>query len=96
VRHASREAAAKCFSCGEFFCRECVVEHGGRLLCSPCLARSVSGPGAGVRKRAAARAAALVSGCLVLWLGFYVMGALLVRIPAEVHDGTVWRRITGE
>jgi hypothetical protein len=96
ARHPAREAAARCPSCREFFCRECVVEHEGRLLCAPCLARlETRAPGIGAR-RAWARFAALAGGCLVLWLAFCVLGALLVKIPPRVADGSVWEDLGGK
>lgn len=35
--HALREAVAKCMVCLGMFCRECVVEHDGRMTCKHCL-----------------------------------------------------------
>jgi hypothetical protein len=35
--HEEREAVSRCPSCGRFFCRECVLPHDGRLLCSACI-----------------------------------------------------------
>lgn len=93
ARHISREAAARCPACGEFFCRECVVEHAGKLLCAPCLAKVTTNGGqrrerlAGVR-----RATGAVAAGLGLWLAFYGLGALLLKIPPEFHDGTVWKK----
>jgi hypothetical protein len=91
ARHGEREAAARCPSCGEFFCRECIVEHEGRLLCAACLARlrnqAPEGPRSGP---ALGRIATLGAGCLVLWLAFSLLGALLIRIPPRIADGTAW------
>lgn len=95
VRHSTREAAARCPECGGFFCRECVVEHAGRLLCAPCLAKISQG--AEVRRVRWARcrgALQATAGLAVLWLVFYMAGALLLKIPLQVHDGTVWRRMS--
>ena len=36
--HALREAAVQCPSCKRFFCRECVTEHAGRMICVNCVA----------------------------------------------------------
>ena len=36
--------------------------------------------------------AALGLGLLLLWMLFYGFGSLLLRIPGEVHDGTIWKR----
>lgn len=93
VRHPAREAAARCPGCHRFFCRECVVEHAGKLLCAACLARLTA---AAARRRARLaglrRALWSAAGALLLWAMFYVSGALLLKIPSEYHDGTAWRR----
>ena len=36
-RHPERPASARCPACGGTYCRECVVEHDGRILCASCL-----------------------------------------------------------
>ena len=91
VRHTTREAAARCPACGEFFCRECVVEHAGKLLCAPCLAKSAVA--SEIRRKKLVRlrrAAQTVAGLLALWFAFYGLGALLLKVPPTVHDGTIW------
>ena len=35
--HADREASARCPSCKNDFCRECITEHDGKMLCVNCL-----------------------------------------------------------
>jgi hypothetical protein len=93
AQHADREAAAKCPGCGHFFCRECVVEHGGRLLCSACLKKASSVVAArhpGWRRAIPMLVAGL--GVVLLWGVFYLLGNTLVKIPPEFHEGTIWRR----
>lgn len=93
VRHPAREAAAQCRECGGPFCRECVSEHEGRLVCAPCLARLLK-PTETAKRRGfggVMRAAKLAAGVLVLWLCFYWLGSLLTKIPVEFHEGTIWR-----
>jgi hypothetical protein len=71
-----------------------VVDHGGRVLCSDCLAKAVVQPVA--RKRrwpVVRRAASLVGAIGVAWLSFHGLGVALLRIPATFHDGTVWQTI---
>lgn len=94
ARHTAREAAARCPACGEFFCRECIVEHDGKLLCSACLAKQ-TGATARRRERLAGirRGLRTAGGILALWLTFYSIGSLLKKIPPDLHDGTVWRKI---
>ena len=38
--HPDREAVARCVGCETLYCRECVAEHDGRMLCSACLAQA--------------------------------------------------------
>ena len=40
--HPDREASARCPACGNFFCHECVVEHGSRIICASCLAKETA------------------------------------------------------
>ncbi|HEY4249520.1 MAG TPA: hypothetical protein VGM64_22040 [Lacunisphaera sp.] len=94
VRHPVREAVARCSSCDEHFCRECVVEHEGVLLCAVCLARE-AGPKTLEQKSAGMRfgKAVLTVACvLLLWVVFYGFGQFLKTIPLSVHEGTIWRR----
>lgn len=92
VRHAGREAAARCPGCAQFFCRECVSEHGGRWLCAPCLARAAAaaGPRAG-RGRSWRRLGGLAAAFAGITLVFFLLGTFLRRIPPDFHEGTVWR-----
>ncbi len=86
VQHPSREAVARCPSCVRFYCRECVVEHDGRLLCTSCLAKS-SAPVRRSRGIAAvAWFGAAAAGLLMAWASFYYTGSLLAKIPSEFHQ----------
>ncbi len=94
VRHSSREAAARCPSCGEFFCRECVVEHEGKLLCAACLGRAVAAiDRRRQRWKILGRIATATAGAIVLWMCFDATGSLLLKIPPAFHDGTVWKEL---
>lgn len=94
ARHPAREAAARCPSCGEFFCRECVVEHAGRLLCAACLEKAVAAVARRRRRWTAVRRLAMATtGAIVLWVSFEAVGALLLKIPPAFHDGTVWKQM---
>lgn len=93
LHHGDREAVARCPECGQFFCRECVVEHEDRVLCAACLRRLLR-PAARPGRSAfrwLARAAAFGLGLVTAWLVFYGTGRILLNIPAAVHDGTVWQ-----
>ncbi len=97
VRHSTREAAARCPGCGEFFCRECVVEHDGKLLCAPCLAKVSRGTQSRRRRFLQfGRVAQTIAGLLLLWFLIYGLGALLLKAPPDFHDGTIWRHAEEE
>lgn len=95
--HALREAVARCPSCGRFLCRECVTEHDGQILCALCLGqpRTVlareSLPWLWFR-----RASLCLLGLLAAWVFFYLLGEVLLAIPAEVHEGTIWQSVWEE
>jgi len=87
-QHPSREAAARCPSCRRFFCRECVTEHEGRLICRACMAAQTAAPPRPGRGLAdAGVAAGSLFGFLLAWILFYYLGLMLTRIPAEFHTG---------
>jgi hypothetical protein len=93
IRHPAREAVARCPGCGEHFCRECVVEHAGVLLCSSCLAKAAAPVVAprGTNWSKVSEILLTVAGVVLLWVVFYGFGQLLKAIPATVHEGTVWQ-----
>lgn len=87
--HAHREAAAKCPQCGKFYCRECVTEHEGRVMCRTCLdalleQSEVAGPG---WLRAVGSWALSGVGFLFAIYCFYQIGRVLLRIPSKFHTG---------
>lgn len=90
--HAQREAVARCPECGRNFCRECVTEHKGRMLCAACL--SVALTGHAVRRNIFGclfRPALMLLGLVVVWTVFYCIGSGLLSIPASFHEGTFWQ-----
>ncbi len=90
--HQHREAAAQCPDCERFFCRECVTEHDGRMLCATCLSRrSSSENSAGSRFTWLYRSLLLLTGFVLLWSIFYYLGRLLILLPTSFHDGTLWQ-----
>lgn len=88
LHHPQREAAARCPSCRRFYCRECVVDHSGRLLCTSCLAAETAGRR--VHRawwRIGARLVAAVAMLLVAWLFFYLATLGVLGLPAKFHEG---------
>lgn len=86
--HDAREAACRCPACGRSYCRECVSEHAGRLLCAACLGRITAGRDAGAgRLRKLAPAAMIAAAILLAWLTYWAAGesvmSLLRRLQQE-------------
>ncbi len=96
--HLEREAAARCPSCERFFCRECVTEHDGRLLCAACLRALFAAAQRPARARrswrkpllAAARVAVLAFSLFLSWFFFDLLGRKLVSLPDEFHLDSLW------
>ncbi len=92
LNHSLREAVARCPECGRFFCRECITEHEGRVLCAACLRQRVQPRF--TRRRGlvwAWRSVQFLAGLFTVWLFFYLLGGQLLSIDSAVHEGTVWR-----
>jgi hypothetical protein len=88
--HARREAVARCPACGNFFCRECITEHEGRMTCARCLLEDQAPRRSRRFLSVVLRGFQLLAGVLVLWLAFFLMGRGLLKIPSSFHDGTFW------
>ena len=98
VIHLDREAAARCPSCGRFYCRECVTEHEGRLLCERFAARSQPTRARGAWKKpllAAGRVVSLTASVLLAWFFFHLLGRELVSLPDEFHAANLWKPLGG-
>ncbi len=92
AHHADREAVARCPQCERFFCRECIAEHEGRVLCALCL--SVSHDRQGGRRTYVHRLLPPLQfalGLIVLWGCFYYLGQTLMVLPDQFHEGTMWQ-----
>ena len=93
--HEHREAAALCPECSRFFCRECVTEHNGRVLCSECIGKQLKT----LKLRSnyfskTAHAILILLGILTAWYFFFYTGQTLLALPDSFHDGTFWKTET--
>ncbi|MDP6045273.1 MAG: rhomboid family protein [Phycisphaerae bacterium] len=89
--HADREAAARCPECKRFFCRECVTEHDGRVICADCLTAAASESDS--RRWSPATLTpylAATAGMLAAWTAYYYLGRILLGIPHQFHEGVMW------
>jgi len=92
--HSAREAVARCPECGRFFCRECVVEHEDRVICSGCLAQlqaaSATKPKRKLNLAPLVRFAAACLGLIIGWIIFFSAGRMLLAIPDSSHARDLW------
>lgn len=92
-QHSAREAAARCPACRRFFCRECITEHDGKMICGECLRAKRSPQGKSRSLWAVGPLAVLwVLGLGLGFLFFYGMGRILLTMPTSYHDGTIWQQ----
>jgi hypothetical protein len=84
--HPEREAVCRCTGCLRSFCRECVVDHEGRVLCVACLPKQVET----VARRFGGRTLLLWlsagAGFLAAWAFFYMAGQLLMGVSRAWDD----------
>jgi hypothetical protein len=85
--HEAREAVCRCPACRRSYCRECVSEHEGRLLCAVCLsgvaARSEAGAGVFGKLAPLGMIAAAI---LIAWLAYWAAGASLIGVIRRLHQ----------
>jgi hypothetical protein len=89
LNHALREAAVQCPSCRRFFCRECVTEHAGRMICGSCVTALTRSESKTARAATARWTILALAGILLAWLVFYYLGLTLSRIPSKFHDASL-------
>lgn len=90
--HGEREAAACCLECKRYYCRECVTEHEGRVLCSSCLVQLTDSEKDRVSRLIPVfRFVQFAIGFVALWLFFYIIGQGLLTLPASFHEGAIWQ-----
>lgn len=91
--HPDREAVAICLSCNHYFCRECVTEHRGKVLCKPCLSKKKE---KSVKKKKLPllirSALAILVGLFLCYILFYSLGYTLSVIPDKFHQGTYFEQ----
>ena len=95
LNHPKREAAAQCTSCGKPFCRECVTELDGRMVCGPCYRKQVQRVEKPQRDWfAVTTTLQALAGAGVLWFTSWVVGQALLNIKSSFHEGIVWESVT--
>jgi hypothetical protein len=85
--HEEREASCRCPACGRSYCRECVSEHEGRLLCAACLSRVTAGAEpSGGRLQRLAPAAMIAAAILLAWLTYWAAGESVMAVIRRMQQ----------
>ncbi|MFN0105263.1 MAG: rhomboid family protein [Bryobacteraceae bacterium] len=85
--HGQREAVSRCPECRRFYCRECVTEHDGRLLCVQCLSARMALRTGRMGTRWLMWTAAALLGLLLSFVVFYTTGYVLQQLPPAWSRG---------
>jgi hypothetical protein len=85
--HPQREAVSRCPACKRFYCRECVTEHQGRLLCVQCLSTIAAPASAPPGTRWVLWSAAALLGLFAAFVLFYTAGYVLQQLPPAWSAG---------
>jgi hypothetical protein len=100
LHHAAREAVARCPECGRFYCRECVTDHEGRVLCQGCLKASVATVAPKPRRNLLPLLypVLFIAGLALVSVLTMIVGDFLMQIPDSFHRGAAfdsfWDTIT--
>jgi hypothetical protein len=90
--HMQREAVARCPECARFFCRECITEHADIVICAACLRNQIKPLGSSTNRFGGLlRLGHFFLGFLTLYILFYYFAQILLAIPADFHEGTLWQ-----
>ena len=97
--HETREAVCRCLGCGRSYCRECVTEHEGRLVCANCIGKAAAQTGGKGAWRKAAPAAMIVGGFAMGWLTYWAFGEavmlLIHRLAQTPQTSAIIRSLRG-
>lgn len=89
AHHPEREAVGRCPECGHTFCRECITDHEGRVICATCLEnlRDQGPENAGGFISSVKHVMAMMAGLLLAIAFYYGLGWVLLQIPEKFHEG---------
>ena len=92
INHKVREAVARCPECRRFFCRECITEHDDKVLCASCLRKELKpGMKAFLPSQWIFRLGQFTAGLMLLYVLFFYFAQILLALPADFHEGTLWQ-----
>ena len=75
-----------------FFCRECITEHEDKVLCAACLRRLIEPSGkTSDRLGGLFQLGHFLLGILILYVLFYYFAQVLLALPSDFHEGTLWQ-----
>ncbi len=86
--HSEREATARCPVCQSHFCRECITENNGVMICARCLSKSkkLTIWSRNMRELIFLSFMFMFS-FFIMWSIFYSVGHIFSLIPEKYHEG---------
>ena len=84
--HSSREAVCRCPSCQNYYCRECVLEHEGKLICTRCLAAATQPKQVTDSTKWGLLSVLASGGLLLCWVLQYYLGWAFSQISTTFHE----------
>jgi len=89
VNHSSRESVAICPVCSKTYCRECITEHKGKMLCRNCLEEQIQKNNKAKKNRTKIKATIMivlfVTAFFSSWFFFALTGYFLASMPQKYH-----------
>lgn len=87
--HPDREAVSRCPSCRNDYCRECVTEYEGRIICASCLKNFAREAAHTAPPRSWGLTLPLLAfaGLVTAFFVFYALGQLLLLFPDTTRLG---------
>jgi len=87
--HPSREAVARCPICQKFYCRECITEHDGKMLCKYCLESKIESQKNDKKSSLFLKQVIIVilfiSSFALSWFLFAMLGKIIMLFPQKYH-----------
>ncbi len=89
AHHPERESVGLCPECRHTYCRECLTEYEGRVICADCLAkeRAPEKKSSGFLGWCVKSVLGCAVGVLLVFSFYYSLGWSLLKIPEQFHEG---------
>lgn len=84
--HPPRSAAARCPECKTYYCRECITEHEGQVICASCLDERTDEDEREDQTSGLVCLAYGLLGGLLTWLFFHGIARSLIELSEPLQE----------